>query len=130
MLQGFAWKKIALLCVTAVCNGNVELKVGVLPVRLAVTLHVLFPPLACFPFFVSALHVLSRMASKKGLSIQNTACWCCFIKASRRTISRLPPPSRRASQNRQVDNGSRMCFSSLKIEHYFFFLPYKKRQIR
>lgn len=96
--KALQWKKIALLCVTAVSNGNVELKVGVLPVRLAVTLHVLFPPLACF-LFLGLLHVLSRMASlppqwkgrKKKKSIQNTACWCCFIKASRHTISPPPP---------------------------------------
>lgn len=60
--KALQWEKTALLRVTAVSNGNVELKVGVLLVRLAGTLHVLFPPLACF-LFLGLLHVLSRMAS-------------------------------------------------------------------
>lgn len=129
-------EKIALLCVTAVNNGNVELKVGVLPVRLAVTLHVLFPPLACFPFFVICItcslkdglpsSTMERTKKKEEASVFK-------IRLAGAASSRpadiqsppLPPSCRRASQDLQVDNGSRMCSSSLKVQHFFFFCSLK-----
>lgn len=116
-------EKIALLCVTAVSNGNVELKVGVLPVHSARTVPTIgLFPILCLGIACSLKDGLpsSTMEKTKKKRPQYSKYGLLVLLHQGQQTYNPPPSSRRASQDRQVDNSSRMCFSSLKIEQFFF----------
>lgn len=101
---------------------------GVFPVRLAVALHELFPPLHRLPLFIACSlkdglpSSAMKRTKKKNYTKYSKQVWLMLLHQGQQTYNSPAPPSRRASQDRQGDNGSKMCFSPLKTEHISFAL--------